>query len=291
VFVIALLWPYLLWMANFFVLHWPLNPAWVGLWGLVLLWSWGLYRLGMETLPALQMETLLHYAGAGVMLFAWPQARLLWWNRQIEEWFGRGPDGRPNLPDLLERRLHRLLQEPQVQEVYAEETLFRRFEVRCVDVGDGKHLQARALVMYDITEPHRVQQMLLQQQFTPLGCALYLCTRTPGEEGSGASVAQLVWGVPESLPWRAVWEDVPQATLIPLSRAAVLPADEMADEAQAVGIVPLVPPGETQPLGYMAFLLAQDQIEAWDRWVNVRKDLGRLVAFPRCSGTGPCWTC
>ncbi len=315
VFVIALLWPYLLWMANFFVLHWPLNPAWVGLWGLVLLWSWGLYRLGMETLPALQMETLLHYAGAGVMLFSWPQARLLWWNRQIEEWFGRGPDGRPNLPDFLERRLHRLLQEPQVQEVYAEETLFRRFEVRCVEVGDGKHLQARALVMYDITEPHRVQQMLLQQhtmesrrrrllemalntatwkelayrmvrylgrpwpEFTPLGCALYLCARTPGEDGSSASVAHLVWGVPESLPWRAVWEDVPQATLIPLSRAAVLPADELADEAQAVGIVPLVPPGETQPLGYMAFLLSQDQIEAWDRWVNVRKDLGRLVAF------------
>ena len=294
---------------------WPLNSAWAGLWALVLLWIWGSSRKGKGMRPVLSTETLLHYAGAGVMLFSWPQGRLLWWNQQIEEWFGRGADGRPDLPDFLERRLPQLLQEPQTQEIYVEETLFRRFEVRCVDVRGKGLSQARALIMYDITEPHRVQQMLLQQhtmesrrrrllemaletvtwkelayrmvrylgrpwpEFTPLGCALYICPRSPGERTADVSVGRLVWGIPESLPWTSVWKEVPPATLVPLSRTSVVDTENIQGEAQAVGIVPLVPPGEQQPLGYLAFLLSQDQIEAWDRWVNVRKDLGMLVAF------------
>ena len=294
---------------------WPLNPVWAGLWALVLLWIWGSSRKGKGRRPSLPPDTLLHYAGAGVMLFSWPQGRLLWWNQQIEEWFGKRGDGRPDLPDFLERRLPQLLQEFQTQEVYAEETLFRRFEVRCVPVGARTLPQARALILYDITEPHRVRQMLLQQhtmetrrrrllemaletvtwkelayrmvrylgrpwpEFTPLGCALYICPRSPGEHEADVSVGHLVWGIPESIPWTSVWAEVPPATLVPLSRTSVVDRENLLGEAQAVGIVPLVPPGEQQPMGYLAFLLSQDQIEAWDRWVNVRKDLGMLVAF------------
>ncbi len=314
VFIAALLMPYVLWALDFFLFRFPIALPWAGLWVTAGIWLWGLYRVGVGDLAALQVETLLRYAGAGILLYTWPQRRLIWWNRQVEEWFGKGDDGRPDLPDTLEARLPQLFHQTGPQEVHAEETLFRRFEVRCIDVRDGDQVRARALVLYDITESHRVQQMLLQQhtmesrrrrllemalntvtwrelayrmvqylsrpwpEFAPMGCALYLCPQQPGGERD-VTTGHLVSGMPSSLPWRPVWENIPQATLLPLARVPVVDPEDVGEQAHALGIIPLIPPGEERPLGYLTFLLSQDQIEAWDRWVNVRKDLGLLVAF------------
>ncbi len=298
--------PLALHVLEFLVGHLGVPNTWFGTVPVGLLWLLALPGPVFQELVAWPMERLLTEIGAGVLLFTWPEARLVWWNRQVEEWFG-DRQGRVLLPRSLNEHLHQLLEREHVEELHLD-TLARRFEIRTLPLKvAGRSL--RALVLYDVTETHQIQQALLQQntleerrqrllqmaleaptwqelarnmvrylaepwpEFTPLGCALYLYDTTDVT----ASRARLIWGEPQDLPWAPVWEDVPPATLAPLTRTPVVDPSALEGRAHAVGIIPLLT-GDV-PLGVLAFLLTQEQIALWDQWLTVRRELGLLVAF------------
>lgn len=301
------------WPALGYLLAWMLEPAlpfprhlWIGF-PVGLAWLLGWISPIFFELISWPMERLLAEIGAGVLVFSWPQGQLLWWNRQIEEWFG-DRQGRVLLPRQLEEQLSTLLQQPQAAEIHLD-TLARRFELRGVPL-DGVRGSLRALVLYDITESYQIQQALLQQntleerrqrllqmaleastwqelarnlvrylvkpwpEFSPLGCALYLY-----DWDTDSRRARRVWSEPQDLPWAEVWENVPEATLAPLTRTPIVDPDALHHRARAVGLIPLVPATGEPPLGVLAFLLAEDAIALWDRWLTVRRELGMLIAF------------
>ncbi len=138
---------------------------------LVLLWvpvSLGLWALAIEGLglvPPRFFYALIQNTASGLLVYSWPQGRLLWWNERIGQWFPRGEgqapgqDGAaPALPEALKAHLQPLLAQDGTATFYLDTPQPRYLSAESFSLPSPEQPVAKAVLLEDITEEEQARR-------------------------------------------------------------------------------------------------------------------------------------